>query len=114
MGRFTIRRSAVLARKDSMDAANKYAQRLARIEKDFSRDGDLPRAVERVAWSAGIPIWWLEEFAPNWAQQAESREADKQDADQKRLIKAKGPRNRSGGSVLGFRISLPRSSIRDD
>lgn len=97
-----------------MDRSKIYAERLSRIEKDFGRDSDLRRAIERISWKSGIPIWWLEEFAPNWALQAEDFELSRHDALVKQEIRKSVPRDRSCGSYRSFRISLPRSFIREE
>lgn len=97
-----------------MDRSKIYAERLSRIESDFKRDNNLQRAIERVTWKSNIPIWWLEEFAPNWAQQAETYEQHRSDQDVKQEIRKSVPRDRTCGSVTSFRISLPRSFIREE
>lgn len=97
-----------------MDATKEYARRLAKIEKRYQRDGDLPRAIERVAWSSGIPIWWLEQFAPTWARTAECFELSRHDFLAKQEIRKSVPRDRTCGSSKSFRISIPRSFIREE
>lgn len=97
-----------------MDRSKIYAERLSRIESDFKRDNNLQRAIERVTWKSNIPIWWLEEFAPSWALQAEDFELSRHDALVKREIRKSVPRDRSCGSSRSFRISLPRSFIREE
>ncbi len=99
---------------DVMTKHDKYQRLLSRIEGELKRTGDLNKAISRISWSAGIPIWWLEKFAPTWALQAEKRELNRHDNITKREIRSSKPRQRTSGSVRCFRFSLPRAEIRDE
>ena len=97
-----------------MNKHQKHQHLLSKIESDLKRTGDLDKAISRISWSAGLPIWWLEEFAPTWAQQAEAREINRQDSLAKKKIRSSSPRLRTSGSITCFRFDLPRAEIRDE
>lgn len=97
-----------------MNKHQEYQQRLSKIERDLKRTGDLDKAISRISWSAGLPIWWLEEFAPTWAQQAEARVIGQQDSIVKQRIRSSSPRLRTSGSISCFRFDMPRAEIRDE
>ena len=71
-----------------MDEQRIYRRKLKGIERDLARTGDHAKAISRISWSEDIPIWWLEEFAPEWARQAQQHERDSQDPVAKQEIES--------------------------
>lgn len=90
-----------------------YQARLLKVQREFSRDRT--KAMEKLCWREGIPIWWLEQNAPDMAAMAESYEPQMQDEAEKIAIKIARPHRRSGVRFWQpARFGIERASVRDD